>query len=57
MPLSAYEDRDAFKVYACDCGLLHRIRFSMLNLQFNGGLLSSPAPLASWFEKLIALVK
>lgn len=143
MPLSAYEDRDAFKVYACDCGLLrrlahlpasvvtdpianytefkgamaenavlqsimpflddkkvyywtssgtaeiefviqwddeiipievkaednisgsslsvynkkyeplHRIRFSMLNLQFNGGLLSSPAPLASWFEKLI----
>jgi hypothetical protein len=147
MPLSAYEDRDAFKVYACDCGLLrrlahlpasvvtdpianytefkgamaenavlqsimpflddrkvyywtspgtaeiefvvqwddeiipievkaedtisgsslsvynkkyeplHRIRFSMLNLQFNGGLLSSPAPLASWFDKLITLVK
>ncbi|MBO4488840.1 MAG: AAA family ATPase [Bacteroidales bacterium] len=147
MPLSAYEDRDAFKVYACDCGLLrrlahlpasvvtdpianytefkgamaenavlqsimpflddrkvyywtspgtaeiefviqwndeiipievkaednisgsslsvynkkyeplHRIRFSMLNLQFNGGLLSSPAPLASWFDKLMTLVK
>ena len=147
MPLSAYEDRDAFKVYACDCGLLrrlahlpasvvtdpianytefkgamaenavlqsimpflddrkvyywtspgtaeiefviqwndeiipievkaednisgsslsvynkkyeplHRIRFSMLNLQFNGGLLSSPAPLASWFDKLMPLVK
>lgn len=147
MPLSAYEDRDAFKVYACDCGLLrrlahlpasvvtdpianytkfkgamaenavlqsimpflddrkvyywtspgtaeiefviqwdneiipievkaednisgsslsvynkkyeplHRIRFSMLNLQFNGRLLSSPAPLASWFDKLMTLVK
>lgn len=147
MPLSAYEDRDAFKVYACDCGLLrrlahlpasvvtdpianytefkgamaenavlqsimpflddrnvyywtspgtaeiefviqwddeiipievkaednisgsslsvfnkkyeplHRIRFSMLNLQFNGGLLSSPAPIASWFDKLMTLVK
>lgn len=146
MPLSAYEDRDAFKVYACDCGLLrrlahlpasvvtdpianytefkgamaenavlqsimpflddkkvyywtspgtaeiefviqwndeiipievkaednisgsslsvynkkyeplHRIRFSMLNLQFNGGLLSSPAPIASWFDKLMALI-
>lgn len=147
MPLSAYEDRDAFKVYACDCGLLrrlahlpasvvtnpianytefkgamaenvvlqsimpflddkkvyywtspgtaevefviqwndeiipievkaednisgnslavytkkytpkHRMRFSMLNFQYNGGLLSSPAPLTSWLDKLMNLIK
>lgn len=25
MPLSAYEEPDAFKVYACDCGLLRRL--------------------------------
>jgi len=141
MPLSGYEETDAFKVYACDCGLLrrlahlpasvitdpianytefkgalaenavlqsimpfmdnqkpyywtspgtaevefviqwdneiipievkaeeningnslsvytknyaphHRMRFSMLNLQYNSGLLSSPAPLAGWLDK------
>ena len=143
MPLKAYEEPDAFKVYACDCGLLrqlahlpastimdsssnytefkgamaenavlqslmpmmnnqmpnywspdskaelelliqwkdeiipievkaencisgrslsvyndkyhplHRIRFSFLNLQLNGGLLSCPSPLAEWFWKWI----
>lgn len=147
MPLSAYQEADAFKVYACDCGLLrrlahlpatvivdpianytefkgamaenavlqsvmplmddqtpcywtsdrkaevefviqwgdqivpievkaennisgnslseynkkysprYRIRFSMLNLQFNDGLLSSPSPLAGWFEKLLLLIR
>jgi predicted AAA+ superfamily ATPase len=145
MPLSAYQETDAFKVYACDCGLLRRlahlpasvvtdpisnysefkgamaenavlqsimplldgmipcywtsdrkaevefviqwddkiipievkaahsingnslaeynkkyapsirIRFSMLNLQFNGGLLSCPSPLAGWLDKLLEL--
>ena len=25
MPLKAYEEPDAFKVYACDCGLLRRL--------------------------------
>lgn len=25
MPLAAYEETDAFKVYACDCGLLRRL--------------------------------
>ena len=140
MPLSAYEETEAFKVYACDCGLLrrlahlpatvvtdpianytefkgamaenavlqsimpfmddqkpyywtspgtaevefviqwddeiipvevkaeenisgnslsvyfktysprYRMRFSMLNLQYNSGLLSSPAPLAGWLD-------
>ena len=146
MPLSAYAETDAFKVYACDCGLLrrlarlpaivvtdpianytefkgamaenavlqsvlpllddqkpyywtspgtaevefvvqwgdevipvevkaednisgnslsvyykrysprYRMRFSMLNLQFNGGLLSCPAPLAGWMDKWMKLM-
>lgn len=147
MPLSAYQEADAFKVYACDCGLLrrmarlpasvvtdpianytefkgamaenavlqsimplmddqvpcywtsdrkaevefviqwgeqiipievkaednisgnslseynkkynprYRIRYSMLNLQFNGGLFSCPSPLAGWLDKLFALLR
>lgn len=146
MPLSAYQDTSAFKVYACDCGLLrrlahlpaniisdpvanytefkgamaenavlqsimpvmdgqvpsywtsdataevefilqvqnqiipvevkaenningnslaeynkkyhpaNRVRFSMLNLQFNCGLLSAPSPLSSWLIELLALI-
>lgn len=146
LPLSAYEDRDAFKVYACDIGLLrrlanlpadvilsetsnytefkgalaenavlqsmaplfsphlpyywtsagiaevefvvqynsdiipievkadeniggsslalyfkkydppYRIRFSMRNLQYNGGLLSAPSPLAAWFDRIMELL-
>ncbi len=34
----------------------YRIRFSMLNLQYNSGLLSAPSPLAAWFDKLITLL-
>ncbi len=34
----------------------YRIRFSMLNLQFNSGLLSSPSPLAGWLNKLFSLL-
>lgn len=146
IPLSAYEDTAAFKVYACDCGLLRRLarlpatvivnpianytefkgamsenavlqsimplfdnqvpyywtsgataevefvvqrdeyivpievkseecisgrslseynkryapklrfRFSMLNLQYNAGMLSCPAPLAAWLDKLFLLL-
>lgn len=146
MPLAAYEDTSAFKVYACDCGLLrrlahlpatvildpiasytefkramsenavlqsvmpllddqtpyywasegtaeiefviqwgeaivpievkaeecirnkslseynnryaptYRIRFSMLNLQYNGGLLSCPSPLAAWLDRLFGIL-
>lgn len=146
MPLSAYEETDAFKVYTCDCGLLrrlahlpatvvtdpianytefkgamaenavlqsvmpllddqtpyywtspgiaevefviqwddkiipvevkaeenisgnslseynkkyappYRMRFSMLNLQYNCGLLSSPAPLAGWLDKWMSMI-
>ena len=147
MPLSAYKETDAFKVYACDCGLLrrlahlpatvvtdpianytefkgamaenavlqsimpfmddqkpyywtspgtaevefiiqwddeiipvevkaeenisgnslavytktyeprHRMRYSMLNLQYNCGLLSSPAPLAGWIDKWMEMIR
>ena len=146
MPIAAYEETDAFKVYACDCGLLrrlahlpatvvtdpianytefkgamaenavlqsviplldnqkpyywtspgtaevefviqwadefipievkaednisgnslsvytknyaprYRMRFSMLNLQYNCGLLSCPAPLAGWLDKWMSLI-
>ena len=146
MPISAYEETDAFKVYACDCGLLrrlahlpatvvtdpianytefkgamaenavlqsvvplldnqkpyywtspgtaevefviqwndeiipievkaednisgnslsvyfknyaprYRMRFSMLNLQYNCGMLSCPAPLAGWIDKWMMLI-
>ncbi len=42
--LSVYNDKFSPK---------HRIRFSMLNLQQNGNLLSSPAPMAELFKKFI----
>lgn len=32
-----------------------RVRFSMLNLQSNAGLLSCPSPLAGWLPKLLTL--
>lgn len=34
----------------------YRVRFSMLNLQYNAGLLSAPSPLASWFGRLYELM-
>ena len=33
-----------------------RIRFSMQNLQFNGGLLSCPSPLAGWLDNLLRMM-
>ena len=33
---------------------LRHIRFSMLNLHFNGGLLSSTSPLAKWLNKMFS---
>lgn len=33
----------------------YRIRFSMLNLQYNGGLISCPSPLAGWVKKIIGM--
>jgi len=34
----------------------YRIRFSMQNLQYNGGLLSCPAPLAGWIDRLLRIL-
>ena len=34
-----------------------RVRFSMLNLQFDAGLLSCPAPLAGWLQRLLAFTR
>ena len=40
----------------------YRIRFSMLNFQFNGGLLinggllSAPSPMAGWMDKLLGII-
>ena len=34
----------------------HRMRYSMLNLQYNCGLLSSPAPLAGWMDKWMKMI-
>lgn len=31
--------------------------FSMLNLQYNGNLLSCPSPLAGWLDKLFKLLE
>lgn len=36
IPLSGYADRDAFKVYACDCGLLRRLARVSADIIFNG---------------------
>lgn len=35
----------------------YRIRFSMLNLQYNEGLISCPSPLAGWLNKLFEMVE
>lgn len=35
----------------------YRMRFSMLNLQYNCGLFSSPSPLAGWMDKWMLLIK
>jgi hypothetical protein len=35
----------------------YRIRYSMLNLQYNGGLLSCPSPLAAWMNQLMSIVE
>ena len=35
----------------------YRIRYSMLNLQYNGGLISCPSPLAGWQDKLFEMVE
>jgi len=47
----------SLSVYFKTYGPRYRMRFSMLNLQYNCGLLSSPAPLVGWFDKWMALIK
>ncbi len=42
-----------FKTYAPH----FRIRYSMLNLQYNEGLLSCPAPMAGWLDKWMPIIK
>lgn len=36
LPLSAYEETDAFKIYACDCGLLRRLARIPTDVILNG---------------------
>ncbi len=48
---------NSLAVYTKKYDPTYRIRFSMLNLQFNNGLLSCPAPLAGWFPKLYDMMK
>ncbi len=48
---------NSLSVYTKKYDPAFRIRFSMLNLQYNDGLLSAPAPLAAWLDKWMDLVK
>ena len=48
---------NSLAVYAKKYGPRYRMRFSMLNLQYNDGMLSCPAPLAGWIDKWITLLR
>ena len=48
---------NSLSVYTKKYNPPYRIRFSMLNLQYNGELLSCPSPLASWILKFTSLIK
>lgn len=47
---------NSLSVYAKQFQPSLRIRLSMLNLQYNDGLLSCPAPLAPWLNQIMALL-
>lgn len=47
---------NSLSVYTKKYSPAYRIRFSMLNLQFNGGLLSAPSPLVGWINKLLGFI-
>ena len=49
-------ERDVINQFKAWKEVPYRMRFSMLNLQYNCGLLSSPAPLAGWLDKWMTLV-
>ena len=46
----------SLSVYTKNYTPRYRMRFSMLNLQYNCGLLSSPSPLAGWLDKWMSLI-
>ncbi len=48
---------NSLSVYNSTYNPVYRIRCSMLNLQFNAGLLSCPSPLIGWLDKLFMLLK
>ena len=48
---------NSLSVYTKKFNPEYRLRFSMLNLQYNDGLLSCPSPLAAWFPKFLSLVQ
>ncbi|MGM9860244.1 MAG: ATP-binding protein [Muribaculaceae bacterium] len=45
---------NSLSVYTKKYTPAYRVRFSMLNLQFNGGLLSCPSPMAPWLDRLLS---
>ena len=47
---------NSLSVYAKKYEPSCRVRLSMLNLQWNGGLLSAPAPLAPWLPRLLEII-
>ena len=46
---------ESLAVYTKKYNPRYRMCFSMLNLQYNGGMLSSPAPLSGWMDKWMNL--
>ena len=48
---------NSLSVYFKSYAPRYRMRFSMLNLQYNCGLLSSPAPLAGWLDKWMTIIR
>ena len=47
---------NSLSVYFKNYAPRYRMRFSMLNLQYNCGMLSCPAPLAGWIDKWMMLI-
>lgn len=45
---------NSLSVYTKKYAPAYRVRFSMLNLQYNGGLLSCPSPMAPWLDRLLS---
>ena len=56
VPLSGYEDREAFKLYACDCGLLRRLAGVKPDViqNPNSGYTEFKGAMADWTIKLLS---